>query len=218
VNQPYAPGAPYGRAVLSPIEAWNKRARTFGIVIIVCAAAYLFLIVTRLAFRGMTVPLLRMYFAWLESLSPTVSLSKMLDPIEVFLDKMLIWEIATAVPFAACATWLIFIGRRVRRCERAALGAVRTWTLAAAACIVFSLGVQIFVTLPATTAYSAELMKAMPAPKGGHGAAPFDVHAMVSSMTSAATGMGIVLGTLIAAAFPVALYLWSKKLERETPA
>ncbi len=219
MNQPYAPGTPYGQVALTPVEAWNKRVRLFGIVVIICAAAYLFLIVSRLAVRGLTVPLLRMYFAWLETMAPTVSLSKMVEPIQTFLDKMLIWEIVAAVPFAGCAAWLIFIGRRLRRCERAALGTIRTWTIAAAGCIVLSAVVQVFVTLPATNAYSAELMKVMPStPASGRGAPPFDISKMVSSMTSAATGVGIVLGLLTAAAFPVALYIWAKKLERDAPA
>jgi hypothetical protein len=208
------------RPALSPEDAWKKRVRFFGIFMLVSALAYLFLCVIRIASQLVMGPLLQVYFTWLESMAPAVKLSRMMGPMMTFMEKIAVWEILRTVPFAIAAGWLIFIARRLMRSERLALRTIRTWCLATVGPIAMSIAIQLIFVVPATLAYTAAITKTMPstAPAGTPGGPPFDVSIFMSSMTNAATGVGIVLGAITIALFPIGVYIWSSKLDKDAPA
>jgi hypothetical protein len=205
---------------LSPEEAWRKRVRIFAIVILVCSIGYLVLCVLGMATRLLTVPLMRLYFTWLEGLVPGARFSKLMEPMENFMEKIAIWEMLRTVPFVIAAGWLVVLGRRLLRQDRSALAAIRTWCYASAAPIVISVLIQLIFVLPATLAYSEAVSKSMPmtTPHGSSAAMPFDISTFVSTMTNAATGAGIIIGAMTLAIFPLVLFFWSKKLSQDAPA
>ena len=92
----------------------------------------------------------------------------------------------------------------------------RQWTLAAFGVIAVSLLIQIVAIVPATIDYQRQLFEALPAVPAGKGASPFNVKKMMSSMTAVTSIVGVVMGTLSVAVWPVALRIWAGKLIRET--
>lgn len=122
------------------------------------------------------------------------------------------WEIARMVPFVVASVVLLFIARRLRAGDLAALGVARQWVFAALGVVGLSLLVQIVAIVPPTMDYQARMVELLPpTPKG----APFDMGPMVSSMTMVGTVMGLAMGTVILSVWPIVLYVWAGRLQRE---
>ena len=213
MNQAW-PNAPQNAAIITPEAAWTKRMKTCGTILLVLAGAHVLMCPSRLVMGFLTGPLMRMYFEWLESMSPKVKLSAMLEPMETYFDKIAIWQVAATLPFLGCAIWLGLIGLKILKVDRNALGAARVWTIGAAMAIAISTTIQLVVVVPATEVYSQAIVSTMP--HAGSAAMPIDMRQLMGSMTNAATLMGTVMGVIMLGAFPVILYFWTKKLEEDT--
>jgi hypothetical protein len=126
------------------------------------------------------------------------------------------WEIARTVPFVVASVVLLFIARRLRAGDAGALSAARQWALAAFGVVCVSLLVQVVAIVPPTLAYMTRVVELMPAP--ARTKAPFDVGAMMSSMTTFGVVMGLAMGTVFMSAWPIALYVWAGSLRRSASA
>ncbi len=122
------------------------------------------------------------------------------------------WEIARMVPFIVASVVLLFIARRLRAGDLAALGVARQWAFAALGVVGLSLLVQIVAIVPATLDYQARMVELLPATPRG---APFDMGQMMSSMTMVGTVMGLAMGTVILSVWPIVLYVWACRLQRD---
>jgi hypothetical protein len=200
--------------MLSPAEAWAKRVRTCGVVMTVCAGIHLLSCISRFAMGFVMAPMMRMYFEWLESMSPKVKVTSLFEPLEAFLNKIAIWQSVATVPFLICASWLLYLGIKTMKADREALRGARVWTFAAAGAIAISTAIQLAVILPATQVYTQAIANQLPAQRGG---APFDMGQMIGAITNAATLAGTVMNILMLSVFPIILFFWTKKLEKETP-
>jgi hypothetical protein len=125
------------------------------------------------------------------------------------------WEIARMVPFVVAAVVLLFIARRLRAGDLAALGAARQWALAALGVVVVSVIVQIVAIVPATVAYQQRLVELLPPPSSAAHPPPFDVGQMMSSMTMVGVAMGLAMGAVVMSVWPVILYVWAGRLQRD---
>jgi hypothetical protein len=132
---------------------------------------------------------------------------------EAFAHRVAPWEIARTVPFMVAALVLLFVARRLREGDLAALGAARQWALAALGVVVVSLLVQIVAIVPATMDYQARIVELLPTPPRGK--APFDVGQFTSSMTMVGLGFGMAFGAVGMSVWPVILYIWAGRLRAE---
>jgi hypothetical protein len=139
----------------------------------------------------------------------------MVDAAQGFMAKIALWEAARTVPFLIATGFMIWIAIRLRRGDARALFTARKWTFWALGVVVISVLIQILVTVPATMAYQRDVVDLMPVPAGS--AMPFDMKRIMSSVTLVSTLFGMLSGTLLAIAWPIAVYLWAGKLIRETP-
>jgi hypothetical protein len=126
------------------------------------------------------------------------------------------WEIARTVPFVVAAVALLFIARRLRQGDLAALGAARQWALAALGVVAVSLLVQIIAIVPATMDYQARIVELLPTPPRSK--APFDVKQFTSSMTVVGVAFGLAFGAVGMSVWPVILYIWAGRLRAEAAA
>ena len=78
--------------------------------------------------------------------------------------------------------------------------------------------IQALVTVPATIAYTQQVMDMMPDMPTGASAPPFDVKEIMAVITKVSTMVGLVLGTLVLAIWPIVLHVWAGKLMRESAA
>jgi hypothetical protein len=124
------------------------------------------------------------------------------------------WEIARMVPFVVAAVVLLFIARRLRASDLAALGAARQWALAALGVVVVSVLVQIVAIVPPTMAYEERVVELMPRPSSAH-PPPFDVGQVTASMTMIGVVMGLAIGAVAMSVWPVILYVWAGRLQRD---
>jgi len=210
-NMP-SPGSPPGAAM--PPSA--KRVETFATVCLALSALELVYCVQRLLSPIFT----RSVLSWQKALTPKTRGGPPMDEImaaaQRFAQSIAIWESARAVPFLIATCALGWIALRLRKGETAALFAARRWTFAALGVVAISTLIQVLVTVPATMEYQKSLVGMMPVMK--RGAAPFDVGALMSSVTLAATVIGLIVGAITFSAWPIAVYVWSGKLIRETSA
>jgi hypothetical protein len=126
------------------------------------------------------------------------------------------WETARTVPFVVAAVVLLFIARRLREGDLSALGAARQWALAALGVVAVSLLVQIVAVVPPTMDYQARVVELLPAPPRSR--APFDVGQFTSMATMIGMGLGLALGAVGMAVWPVILYVWAGRLRAEAAA
>jgi hypothetical protein len=132
---------------------------------------------------------------------------------EVLAHRVMPWEIARTVPFVVASVALLFIARRLREGDLAALGAARQWALAALGVVAVSLLVQIVAIVPPTMDYQARIVEMLPMPPRGKTA--FDVGQFMSSMTIVGVGFGLALGAVGMSVWPVILYIWAGRLRAE---
>jgi hypothetical protein len=151
----------------------------------------------------------------LPSTAGGVSIGKMADAGERFMAEIQRWEMLRTLPFLLATAFLLWIALRLRKAEEKALFAARIWALWALGAVAISLLIQILVTVPATIAYQRAIVDLIPAMPTG-AAAPFDVKQITSSITIISTLIGVAIGAIVVAAWPVALYFWASKLIRET--
>jgi hypothetical protein len=118
------------------------------------------------------------------------------------------------VPFVVATCVLLWIAIRVRRGDTKALGAARTWALAALGVVATSALVQVLVTIPATMEYQRQVMDAM-AVLPPRAKAPFDIKGVMSAATIVGSIGGLVMGTMLLSVWPVTLYLWAGRLLRD---
>lgn len=123
------------------------------------------------------------------------------------------WEIARTVPFAVASVVLLFIARRLRAGDLGALAVARQWAIAALGVVGVSLIVQFVAVVPATLDYQTKLADSLPS--ASRTGAPFDVGAMMSSLTMMGMVTSVGMGALILSAWPIVLYVWAGRLQRD---
>jgi hypothetical protein len=144
------------------------------------------------------------------------SFDEILDAGKDLMNKVTLWEAVRAVPFLIATSVLIWIALRLRKADAGALRAARTWSLAALGVVVLSTLIQIFVTIPATMEYQRALVKTMTSlPTRGGAAPPFDMGEMMSKMTIISSLIGLVVGVVFLSAWPIVLYVWAGKIQKD---
>jgi hypothetical protein len=144
------------------------------------------------------------------------SFAKMTNAAEAFAAKIQVWEAVRTAPFLLASVVLLWIALRLRKADAKALVAAKTWALVALGVVVFSLLIQIVVTVPATMEYQRVVVDMIPTMPKGASAPPFDIKQMTSSITIASMLIGLVVGTAMVTVWPIGLYFWAAKLLRET--
>jgi hypothetical protein len=137
----------------------------------------------------------------------------MLAAAEALAHRTVPWEIARTVPFLVASVVLLFIARRLRAGDLDALGAARQWSLAALGVVALSVLIQIVAIVPATLEYQSKVVDLLPPASGTKG--PFDVGPMMSSMTTIIVVMGLAMGALFMSSWPVVLYVWAGRVQRD---
>lgn len=202
-----SPGAQPGPHLLT------KRFETLGTVALVLSIGELLYCAWRLMSPLLSSAVLQAQ----RSMAPTtagVSMAKVTDAAQVFMVRIQLWEAVRTVPYLVATGVLLWIALRLRKGEEKALTAARIWSLGALGAVAISLVIQIVITVPATMEYQRAVVELMPGlPTGG--AAPFDVKAMTSSITMISSIIGVILGTMFLAAWPIVLYFWASKLGRD---
>jgi hypothetical protein len=210
-NQPHA-GAPPGAPVRSPAA----RYATLGTTALVLAVIQLLFDAQRMVsalFGGSFVSAERGLFP---ARAGMPSFDKMFDAAQAFAARIALWEAVRAIPFVLASSALVWIGVRLRRGDGAALATARRWVAGAFVVLIASVLVQAFVTIPATIEYSKTIFESFPAMPTGKAAMPFDIKEMTSQMTVVLAILGAFASTTILAVWPIVLFVWAGKLQRET--
>jgi hypothetical protein len=194
-----------------------KRFNVLGTVSLVLAILEICWGLWKLASAALTGLLLQLERALLGSLSlpgpVPVPVTGMLQAIEDFSRKLALWEAVRALPFMVASAFLIFIALRIRRGERQALFAARTWVWWALGAVVLSTLLQLVTTVPLTIEYQRQITSILPTvPSAGPGGAPFDVKALTDTWMMASTLMGVMTGVAFLATWPIVLRVWSDRL------
>jgi hypothetical protein len=142
----------------------------------------------------------------------------MMDRALEFSRRIAPWELVRALPFLIMSGLLFWIGVRLRRGEMAALASARTWAAGALGVVALSTLIQVLVVVPATLSYQRAVVAMMPMTRPGGPAPPFDFARVMSAITLAGSGLGVLMGAVVLAAWPVVLLLWARKLSRPHPA
>lgn len=215
---PPAGAPPYGHHGGAPfVHPMQKRYNVLGTVTLVLAGLEIAWGLWKLASAALTGLLVQLERYLLGSISlpgpMPAPLTGMLSAMEDFARTIAIWDAVRALPFMVASTFLVFIGLRIRRGERQALFAARTWVWWALGIVAFSALLQVFTTIPATVDYQRQIAGLMPvAPASGRGAAPFDITQLTDTWMMTSTLMGLISGTCFLATWPIVLRVWSDRL------
>jgi hypothetical protein len=144
------------------------------------------------------------------------SVKDMMDAARDFGQRIAVWEAVRTIPFLVATGFLLWIALRLREADARALFTARTWTLWAFGAVAVSLAIQITFTVPATMEYQRRIAAMMPSIPTGENGPPIDMKEMMSSISSVSLIFGLVLGTALAAAWPIVLRVWAGRLIRET--
>jgi hypothetical protein len=139
------------------------------------------------------------------------------DAAQAFMAKIQLWEALRTLPFLVVTAFLIWIALRIRKGDAKALAVAKLWSLGALGAVAVSVVIQIVVTVPATMEYQRAIVDLLPTMPSGS-SAPFDVKKMTSSITIISTVIGLFFGTVILSAWPIALFFWASKLQRDSAA
>jgi len=204
-----APPGAVGQEAAAP-RSWSN----LGTLCMVLAGAQLLWFVYTVASAALALVALRYVSGYLGSASPGTAGApgQLLDGVEAFARSQAIWQIARAVPFAACSVALAVIGFGIYRGRERSLRAARTWVWVALAVVALSLCLQIFVLIPESLEYQRLLGGRMgTTPLGAKGSA-LDTYTLVMSIIMP-IGWSVIL-----AAWPIALRVWTDRLLLEASA
>jgi hypothetical protein len=207
-DQP-SPGAPRGPR--SPAQRYE----TLGTTCLALSIGELLYCLWRLLSPLVSRTMIEAQRRMLPSNAGGVPMAKITDAAQSFMAQIQVWEAVRTVPFLVATAFLLWIALRLRKAEEKALFAAKAWGLWALGAVVVSVLIQILITVPATIEYQRAVVDLIPTMPAG-ASTPFDVKKMTSSITIISTVMGLVIGTVAMAAWPIALYFWASKLIRET--
>jgi hypothetical protein len=215
---PDAPASPFAPTVAVPAmadPATARRARYANLATTALALAILEIV--QGLFRVIT-QIANMAYGTHHAFTPKTvrgeALTEMTELGTRFAQRIGPWEIARAVPFLVASALLVSIALRIKRGDVEALRVARQWAFLAFGVLALSVLIQAMVTVPATLDYQEHLVAVMPVVMPKSGAPPFDVKALIGSMTKVGALLGLVFGTAAMAAWPIILYVWAGKLLR----
>ncbi len=206
-------GAPPGYSMQAAGNAaLAKRFGTLGTTCLVLGILDILFVVQKLVSAALTSQMLALQGKMMPATTP--GMPAVMSAAQDFATKIALWEALRALPFGVASGFLVWIGLRLRRGDRDALFTARVWTWWAFGVVAASALLQVVVTIPATLEYEQRIMSALPLPsKSG---APFDMKKFMDGWMLASTIIGLVIGTVFMAAWPLALRLWSDRLLRDT--
>jgi len=139
----------------------------------------------------------------------------MQEAFESFQQKVLFAETMRSLPFLGMSAWSVHMGMRLRKGDRTALKVAQQWTYGAFLVLAFSLAIQVFFTIPATFELFEKITESMPS----SGAQAREAKSLMEGIMTGAVVVGLVMGTVVMAIWPVVLKIWSGRLlkESETP-
>lgn len=135
----------------------------------------------------------------------------MQEAFVTFQEKVMFAETMRSLPFIAMSAWSVHMGMRLRKGDRAALKVAQQWVYGAFLTLAFSLAIQVFFTTPATLELFDKITASMPK----SGAQAQEAKAMMESIMYGAVIVGLIMGTVVMAIWPVVLKIWSGRLIKE---
>jgi len=137
-----------------------------------------------------------------------IDMQVMQGAFETFQQKVLFAETMRSLPFLGMSAWSVHMGRRLRKGDRAALKVAQQWVSGAFLVLAFSLAIQMFFTIPATFDLFEKITEAMP----GNTVQDREAKGVMESIMTAAVVIGLIMGTVVMAIWPVVLKIWSGRL------
>jgi hypothetical protein len=215
---PYAapPGGPY-RGPYGVQRPLGSRIQSLGTLCLILAILELLYSAVRIASSVLSSAAIDLQRSAMRAMPPeaTQGMAAMQDVAQSFARRVMIWETVRTLPFVVATVFLLLIALRLRKGDATALRAARTWMFGALGAVGVSLLIQLLVTMPLSAELQRQMLGAMHTPDGK--GPPIDPNAL-AGITEVFTLATMAFGAALLSTWPVVLYVWAGKLQKEAQA